>query len=72
MAKQNLNPFSLFLVNWQQEGAEKALIKMTAALSLEELHLFFSFSLVRQSLSKPFQKQYPKYLISIPRVPKQT
>jgi len=25
MAKQNLNPFSLFLVNWQQEGAEKAL-----------------------------------------------
>jgi hypothetical protein len=43
MAKQNLNPFSLFLVNWQQEGAEKALkIKMIAALFPERLHSSFS------------------------------
>jgi hypothetical protein len=46
MAKQNLNPFSPFLVNKQLiklEGAEKALkIKMTAALFPERLHSSFS------------------------------
>jgi hypothetical protein len=40
MAKQNLNPFSPFLVNKQKEGAEKALIKLTAALFPEWLHSF--------------------------------
>jgi hypothetical protein len=41
MAKQNLNYLSPFLVNKQKEGAEKALIKITAAL-VPELQSFFS------------------------------
>jgi len=46
MTKQNQNPISPFLVSKAVEGAEKALIKLTAALLLEELHSFFSFSLI--------------------------
>jgi hypothetical protein len=40
MTRQNQNSISPFLVIKQQEGAEKALIKLNAALFPEELHSF--------------------------------
>jgi len=45
MAKQNPNPFSPFLVKLQKEGAEKALIKLNAALFAEWLPSLFSSTL---------------------------
>jgi hypothetical protein len=42
MRQQNQKPISPFLVIGQQEGAEKALIKLTAALFPEVQHSFFS------------------------------
>jgi hypothetical protein len=54
MAEHSENSISPFLVSNASEGAEKTLIKMTAALScLKGCILLFSFSSVRQSLSKP-------------------
>jgi len=53
MAKQNINPISPFLVIRQLEGAEKALIKLTAALFPEELHFSFSFGLVFRASANP-------------------
>jgi hypothetical protein len=56
MTTPNQNSFSPFLVIRQTEGAEKALIKITAALFPEEVHSFSPKVYVLRSLSKPFQR----------------
>jgi hypothetical protein len=59
MAKQNLNPFSLFLVNWQQEGAEKALNNQNDCSSVSWLHFSFSFSAAFRASANPSKSNIP-------------
>lgn len=56
MAKTNINSISPFLVKNQLvklDGAEKALIKLTAATHQEDCILLFSFGLVPRASAHP-------------------